>query len=69
MASEIIQCPLCKRYIDANHDDPGTYYCERCYPTHARMSEIDPTQLRGMLLKIYYDAQEKLRKYKNENAR
>ncbi len=63
---ELTQCPRCKREIYANHDDPGTYYCEQCYKPYARMSDIDPTQLRGMLLKIYYDAQEKLRKYKNE---
>ncbi len=64
--NELIQCPLCKREIEGTPSDVGTYYCEQCYKPYARMSDIDPTQLRGMLLKIYYDAQEKLRKYKNE---
>lgn len=65
MNNEIIQCHRCKNEFEANVDDLGTYRCQRCNPE--RMEEIDPTRLRGMLLKIYMDAKKRMERYKNEN--
>jgi uncharacterized protein (UPF0212 family) len=33
MDIELIQCPKCKEYFDANHLDLGTYSCPYCADT------------------------------------
>jgi ribosomal protein L37AE/L43A len=53
---EIIQCPRCKRDINANHDDPGTYYCDKCYKPEKRIEQYIQDELRTLIIKIYNDA-------------
>jgi hypothetical protein len=62
--NEIIQCDRCGQDFEANHDDLGTYWHDKCYKPHLSIQDIDPNRLRGMMLKIYMDAKARLDRYK-----
>jgi hypothetical protein len=66
MSTEIIRCPKCHTDFDANVTDYGTYWHEKCHKPTSRIEDIDPAHLRGMMLKIYFDAKARLDRYKKE---
>ena len=63
--TEIVRCSKCFNEFDAHVEDLGTYYCSTCHKP--RIEEIDPAQLRGMMLKIYMDAKHRLDTFKKNN--
>jgi predicted amidophosphoribosyltransferase len=64
--SEIIRCDRCGQDFEANVTDYGTYWHEKCYKPQVRIQDIDTALLRGMMLKIYFDAKARLDRYKKE---
>lgn len=64
---ELTQCPRCKRDIDANHDDLGTYWHDKCHKPTSKLESYSTEELRAMMIKIYNDAKRKLNNAKLNN--
>jgi Zn-finger nucleic acid-binding protein len=61
---ELILCPKCKEYYDANHDDLGSYFCPRC-PTKPRLHDYE--QLEKFVAALFIKHTNRINKDKHQN--